>query len=551
MKRLLLALIAVFVAGGVTYAQQMTGEQPYSYTNNLSEAGVPTEHLPKLDMNKIALEDADDELNGRLQLFSRYHFVDFTLGNSGQWIDLGNGDRLWRLRLESQQALALTLGFNDFHIPDGAEMYVFNEERTEAIGAFTSINNKKVKEFATQHVHGDVIIVEYFEPASAHGQGIIDFEWVGHCYRNITPLEADLQKGSDPCEVDINCSEGDPYWDEKKGVCRIAVASSGGQGWCTGSLVNNTALDCKQYVLTALHCGNPTSSQQFNQYVFYFNYERPSCASGIAHSDAMTGCTRRADSNDNGGNNGSDFLLVEINDPIPQNYEVYYNGWDAGTTPSASGVCIHHPAGDAKKISTYTTMLSTTSWGIGGTHWRAYWIATANGHGVTEGGSSGSPIFNPDSRIVGTLTGGSSFCTSPNAPDAYGKMDKHWDDNPNSASEKLKEWLDPGSTGTLEIDGSFSPCGAYVSVSESILEDAVEVFPNPTEGLFNLTFGKYDINNVQVFIYNSVGELVEKLQFDNGVSQVQLDLSDQANGLYYVSIQHHNVAITKKISVAR
>ena len=50
---------------------------------------------------------------------------------------------------------------------------------------------------------------------------------------------------------------------------------------------------------------------------------------------------------------------------------------------------------------------------------------TSNGHGVTEGGSSGSPIFNQSKRIVGQLSGGSSTCNSPNYSDLYGKMSEN------------------------------------------------------------------------------------------------------------------------------
>ena len=50
-------------------------------------------------------------------------------------------------------------------------------------------------------------------------------------------------------------------------------------------------------------------------------------------------------------------------------------------------------------------------------------------YGASEGGSSGSPLFDPDGRIIGQLYGGSSECTglSDNgASDIYGRVDKSW-----------------------------------------------------------------------------------------------------------------------------
>ena len=64
----------------------------------------------------------------------------------------------------------------------------------------------------------------------------------------------------------------------------------------------------------------------------------------------IVGCTRKAAIPIQ---NGSDGLLLLLNENIPDNYDVFFNGWDRTGTPSPSGVGIHHPSGDYKKISTY------------------------------------------------------------------------------------------------------------------------------------------------------------------------------------------------------
>ena len=178
----------------------------------------------------------------------------------------------------------------------------------------------------------------------------------------------------------------------------------------------------------------------------YYNYERPECGEGNGLLNRRrTGVIRLADSDDIQGNNfdGSDFLLVEVEDEIPSNWDVYYAGWDASGSGSGSGVGIHHPSGDVKKVSTYTQNTSSISLGAFGSHWRVYWVETVTDHGVTEGGSSGSHLFNEEGLSIGTLSAGLSACsnggagagTGPNQPDYYGKMSYHWDDNPNPADE--------------------------------------------------------------------------------------------------------------------
>ncbi len=139
----------------------------------------------------------------------------------------------------------------------------------------------------------------------------------------------------------------------------------------------------------------------------------------------MIGVTKKANGPMSGG---SDFLLLELNSAVPEAYNPYYNGWNRGTPSGSSGVGIHHPGGDIKKISTYTTGLSSCTPNVSGeimatnAAWCLGWASTTNGTGVTEGGSSGSPLFDSNGRIVGTLSGGSSTCANPTAGDAYGKF---------------------------------------------------------------------------------------------------------------------------------
>jgi len=437
-------------------AQMTTPGTPYSFNNpmNVKDADLPTKLIAQPDLAKLQTEDEAEAKAGNPTRYAVLKKANITLDNAGKWTTLRNGDRVWKMRIAAPQAKAISLTYSNFYIPAGAKLFVYNEAKTDVLGALTSLNNKAGGFFATGNIQGETTILEYYEPAAVQGEGIIDVDKVGYVYRY---EDTAVEKSSDPCEVDVNCSEGNNWQDEKRGVVRISIVAGGGQYWCTGSLINNTAQDCKPYILTALHCGSDSSPAEFGQYVFYFNYETPNCGSGNAPTNqSVTGCVKRADSGDGGGNNGSDYLLVEATTTIPAAYNVYYNGWNANTTASPSGVSIHHPAGDRKKISTYTSPLTSSSWqSAPGSHWQVNWISTANGHGVTEGGSSGSPIFDNNGRIVGQLTGGSSYCTSPNNPDLYGKMSYNWTSNP---GDDLKPLLDPINSGALILDGANEPC---------------------------------------------------------------------------------------------
>lgn len=113
-----------------------------------------------------------------------------------------------------------------------------------------------------------------------------------------------------------------------------------------------------------------------------------------------------------GTNSATDFTLVETQTPVNPSFDMYWSGIDATTNLANGAVGIHHPSVEEKRISfandplTVTTYLGTTSPG-NGTHLRVFtWQ-----QGTTEGGSSGSPIYNPgNKRIVGQLHGGYAAC---------------------------------------------------------------------------------------------------------------------------------------------
>lgn len=478
--------------------------------------------LPALDMAKVEAEDAANSRNGNLELFSRYHHVNLNTHNSGIWTTMPNGDKMWRLKITATDAIATHLTYDKFYLPEGTIMYIYNEDYSDIIGGYTSANNKKSGMFGTSNVVGESCIIEYYQPNTVSGEATISIDRVGHAYRWVS--KAAVEEKADPCQVDVACSpESDNWKNQVKGVVRLLINSGGGGGWCSGSVINNTSLDCTPYVLTALHCGLGSSASDLNSSIAYFNYQRPNCGSGSpSASQSMTGFTRRADSNDGGGSSGPDYLLVEMNNTIPTGYNVFYNGWSSTGTPASSGVSIHHPAGDEKKISTFTSSLSGSGWGTTGTHWRVFWSATPNGHGVTEGGSSGSPIFNQNGHIVGQLTGGGSFCSQVPSPSAdyYGRMSINWNSGPKNPGDALKDWLDPTGSGVISLDGTYVPCVASTYDNATVVSITspsgdfcdLDVTPSITvtnSGLDNITSMTidYDVDGTGTMTFNWTGLL--------------------------------------------
>jgi len=105
-----------------------------------------------------------------------------------------------------------------------------------------------------------------------------------------------------------------------------------------------------------------------------------------------------------------------------------------------------------------------------GTHVKVYdWDS-----GTTEPGSSGSPLFNGNHRIIGQLHGGSAACGN-NAPDWYGRVSRSWIDQ-----SAFRDSLDPNDTfggGVGGID-SYDP---YESPTVSPRPTGSPTEPPPTE----------------------------------------------------------------------
>jgi hypothetical protein len=434
---------------------------------------IPSMSLETPDLTQIMLEDDEREKNGELYRIGRSIPSNINPIFSGEWKINNDGSRTWNLRVKATGAEALSFLFSKF------ELYgqtTFEIRNTDGFIVHKPMTAEDVMSHKMQNAalcFGDDLVLILNEPANTQASDI-SIDRVIYNYRSTGNPNATKINESDPCEVNINCSPvGDSWQDEKDGVARIYIVEGNSAGWCTGSLINNTAQDCKPYFLTALHCGVNTSANNMNNWRFYFRYESPNCnnpnSAGSLDDHYVTGCIRIADSDDGGGNSGSDFLLVKlgnnnnetsvVNTLKSSSFSGYWNGWKAATSSTQGGAGIHHPAGDIKKISTFNGTTQSTSWGsAGGSHWQMSWSSNSNGHGVTEGGSSGSPLFNNSGLIVGTLTGGSSFCNNPTSPDLYGKMSYHWTSNGTANNERLKPWLDPTNSNVTTLIGSYDPC---------------------------------------------------------------------------------------------
>lgn len=416
------------------------------------EIKVDQRVFPSPDMAVIEAEDLADPYPYRAGVAVP---VNLSMENAGEWTELPDGGRIWSLSLKVEGAQALGVYYDNFWLPYGGELYLYNADKSQVIGAYTEENNNADCVFANQLVQGEVVTLEYYQPEEQSIDPIISISEVAYNYRGFYYHSDPERGGSLWCMININCPEGDDWQDEKRGVVKQYMKIGFGYYFCSGSLMNNTSQDFSPYVLTAFHCGEGGSAADLNQWIFYFNYEASACTGNWGPANyTMTGCSRKAEG---GYDTGSDFLLLELNYGVPASYNAYFNGWDRRNIGADSGVGIHHPAGDIKKISTFDYTLTSSPWNNNGvlSHWKAYWAETVNGTSITEGGSSGSPLFSQAGHVVGDLTGGPpDDCQNP-LYSLYGKIYYSWDKMGSLANQRLKPWLDPDDYGPMTWDGTY------------------------------------------------------------------------------------------------
>ncbi len=508
MKKFLFILFTLFTLTG--FCQISHGGTPLTFNNNLS-ANIPTFITPTINLQQYIDEDKiTDEHKDIAWRFGVEQFVNLTLINSGVWETLPNGDKVWRLTITSPNALSINLNYNQFKLPTGATFFVFNKYQT--IGSFTSENNKINGEFSTTLLKGDYVTLEYYEPANALEKGIIEVNSVVHGYRNLfDKMKAFGSSGS--CNVNAICDSA--FWDNETRAT-VILLTSGNSRFCSGALINNVPQDGTPYVLTANHCSPSTNN------IFMFNYQSPSCLTSIDGNTTKTisGCSLRA------SNSPSDFSLVELSSIPPSNYNVFYAGWSNINIAPTKGTGIHHPVGDVKKIShDNNPLVESGYYTLGNDHWEVIdWNS-----GTTQGGSSGSPLFDQNHRVVGQLHGGDAACGN-DAFDLYGKFSVSWANNTDT-TKQLKHWLDPNNTGTTNING-YDPNGPKLNLDAVLLDvDGINMFTcndsispsitirnNGSTNLTSLTIN-YQIDGLTLNQINWIGNLapyaIDKISISN------------------------------------
>jgi len=442
MKKAFLSLIASALTLCIA-AQVSEGGLPPSFkiSGSKSISEIASRTLGLIDTATLAFHNGANRLP---LMYAVLEEVAIDIIKEGTLTKLEDGGTIRQYRINSPAGKSLQVIFSKYLVPEGAQLFLYNESYSDIKGAFTDYNITEDLVFVTGDFRGDHVIIEYYEPADAPFAGEVVVSQVGQAFIDIlVPKSGNTDKDG---FIGINCIEGISLQNEKHSVCRYTFNDGTYSYLCSGALINSAGQSLKPYLLTAAHCIN--TIKEAATIVAYFNYEEAACSQQtLDPKQTISGSSLMTTGTD------SDYSLLEFDRNIPISYNPYYAGWNIEDAPPQTSACIHHPGGRPKKLARDFESPSTNgellTWEGGttspsGTHWEVVFD-----EGITSSGSSGAPLFDHNKKITGQLHGGSEI-------DYFGRLDYSWNHS-NIGFPALKSFLDPDGTGVTSLDGYYPP----------------------------------------------------------------------------------------------
>ncbi len=471
----------------------------------LGEANVPI----LLQEDEATLEDRSVPYR-----FAYAKAVNWNMENSGSWTNLANGDRLWILGItyEGAQSVSVTLG--QLNMPKGGRLYLYSDNHLECIGPLTETDNS-TQSITLPHVQGVTLFVEYYEPRQYRGEGSLAVSFVAGAYRSSVQDFEPLQACNEWIYDDELFATSSPIQSSV-----VHVLTDYGQRYATAVMVNNSANDGRPYVILPAQAlmAEPSSL------LFRFGFTNPHCIESLESCDFqfVSGAEVVVVDQNKG------LALLELNKAPLSNWDAYYAGWHIGDHMETNHYCIQHPKGLVKSYSHYVGEYMPVLQGSD-----VFMGLAGLGHGQSDGGSIGSPLFDEDLDLVGIFVGGNTRCGIPGGIDRFILLEEAW--------SAFAPFLNPLQQASERLPGMELP--DPIEVTEET--DDLLVYPNPASE-FVLLAGGPDLKVYSVCIYNSTGRMEQCLS-----GQSKIDVSTLNEGVYTIRAITSAGAVSKTLMVTK
>jgi V8-like Glu-specific endopeptidase len=327
-----------------------------------------------------------------------------------------DGGLVWATTVRAEGAGAVRLHVQDLALPLNAELYVYSRNGL-AYGPYTGSGPDFTGDFWTPAVFGPEAVLQLQLSREADLRsvslriteaGLITERFAGRLQEGFdTPGRIREKAGTDapfPCDnpgcvVDATCSNVAAANPAKLATAKMEWVAGAFIYTCTGGLLSDNNPSQGNFFLTANHC--LSSNKAAKNVSFYWRFATSSC-NGTCPSNGgwpyvTTGATVAAS-----GRRG-DFTLMQLTSNPPAGS--VFLGWTSAPVANTNGTPLYRISNPNFGPQVYSQQNVSTSAGTCQGWPRGERIYSRDITGRTDGGSSGSPVLNALSQVVGQLSG--------------------------------------------------------------------------------------------------------------------------------------------------
>jgi hypothetical protein len=408
----------------------------------------------------------------------------FSVRDHGHW-DAKNGVALWQYALRVPGAVSLSFHADAVELPPGAVLEVLAGSQRYRYSA----KDVHQGELWSRIARGDTLSFSLSVSSAEASRVVFSVSGVQAGYRSLgghgpnhphynalQGLSPQASAATSSCSENYECHVTNANLGPGQASVTLVIQNL---GLCSGVLLNDVPGDGIPYVLTARHCenGNPDGGD-------------PDAAAGVtAYFDATTPCGQTLGTIYSANTpvisgattvvEQQDAWLIRLDGPVPAP-DAFYSGWDATGGSFVGGYSAHYALGNTRQYTgwygqAYYQQVPGAQLGVGYTS--TFWDLV-NQVGSIGPGASGSGVYDPNNRLVGTIVRGVAQSSQPDSPGVCpvtpapvpspqtatalatalsGIFDSTADPLSTTGSTTLRSVLDPNGSGVLVLDGRWQP----------------------------------------------------------------------------------------------
>ena len=306
--------------------------------------------------------------------------------NDGQrWVFLDS--------IQSTDAYGVRLQLDLSGLLTGQTLYIIDPTMPRAFGPYTAADALPDGRWMPTVLGDTAQILVYSDTNTKPVVGVLS---LSHIFEDLNNLPKILS-----CNVDIECETNPDIYDAANAVGVLLIDLGLSTGLCTGSLINNPLTEALEpFMITANHCIANESEAVGTE--MRYDYRAVSCGSGDTTNFSSL---PRSDVTELIATNANfDTTLLRLDSVPSGQFGRSFLGWETRTPLVDEAVtCIHHPGGTEQRVNHG----HVNEVGVRVLGYRNQTEVVWDVSGVTEGGSSGSPLmFESTVQLFGMLSGG-------------------------------------------------------------------------------------------------------------------------------------------------